>query len=86
MEIETALANRDDARRLYEVAQLRDAIVVAIAGVMRMDADRGIDVGIAFGDGDGFAIAFDRTDRANGNHVAQTRFTSAREDRVEIAA
>ena len=86
VEIETALANRDDSRRCGEVAQLRDAIVVAILGVMRMDADRGIDVGVAFGDRDGLAIAFDRADRADRDHRAQAGVARAFEDRVGIAA
>ncbi len=86
MEIETALADRDDSRRLREIAQLCDTIGVAVLGVMRMHADGGIDVGIALGDRDGFAIAFDRANRANGNHCAQSRFTGAPEDGVQITA
>ena len=50
---------------------MRDAIGVAILGVMRMDADRGIDIGVAFGDGDGLAVAFDRADRADRDYRAQ---------------
>src|SRR5260221_9151708 len=86
MEIETALTNRDDARRLREIAHLRDASVVAVFRVMRMYADRGIDVRIALGDGDGLAIAFDRAEGTNRDHQAQSGFTGACEDGVKIAA
>ena len=69
-----------------EVAQLRDAIVVAILGVVRMDADRRIDIGVAFRDGDGLAVAFDRADRADRDYRAQAGGARAFQDRFGIAA
>src|SRR3984957_5769182 len=77
VEVEAALANRDDSRRLREFAELRDPIVVAVLRVMGMDADRGKDIRIALGDSDGFAIAFDGADRANRDYQAEASLPGA---------
>src|SRR5260370_30476500 len=77
MEIEAALANRDDLRRARQLPELRDTFRVAVPGVMRMHSDGRPHVGITFRDFDRHAIGFDRADRAT-DTIVRTPTSRAR--------
>ncbi len=65
VEIEAALAYRDDFFRRGELAQLCDSFRRAILRIVGMYADGGEDIFVALGDFDSQAIVFDVADRAD---------------------
>jgi hypothetical protein len=50
---------------LRQLAQFSDARFGAFAGIMRMDADRGVNSGVTFRQFDGQAVVFDTADGAD---------------------
>src|SRR6266849_8268393 len=86
MEIEAALANRDDLRRARKFTQLRDTGRVAVLSVMRMHADGGPHSGITFGDFDRHAIGLDRADSTDRHDSPHARLARASEHVVDLAA
>src|SRR5713226_3465405 len=86
MEIEAALANRDDLRRARQLPELRDTFRVAVPGVMRMHSDGRPHVRITFRDFDRHAIGFDRADRADRHDSPHTRLARPSEHVVDLAA
>ncbi len=86
MEIESALAYRDDFLRCGEVAQLCDSIGRAVFGVVRMHADDGEDILMTLGDLDGQSIVLDRTDRADRDDLRDAGGGCARDHVFDVVA
>src|SRR5579864_4923069 len=86
MEIEAALANRDDLRRARKFTELRDTRGVAVLGVMWMHADGGPHVGMTLRHLHRHAIGFDRANRADRYDCSHTRLARTSEHVVDLAA
>ena len=86
MEIESALADRDNFFRRGEVAQLRDSFGRAIPGVVGMHADGGEHIWVTLGDCDGQSIVFDRSDRADRDDLRHAGAGRARDHGFDVAA
>src|SRR5260370_9304595 len=85
LEIEAALANRDDLRRARKFTQLCDTGRGAVLSVMRMHADGGPHAGITFRDFDRHAIGLDRADRTDRHDSPDTRLARPTEHVVHLA-
>ena len=80
--IQPRLAQRHDLRMLGQLDQFAGGNAVFLVGVMRMGADRAIDVGKPLGDGEQPAEPLDPG--RDGDDAADPRRLGARDDAVEI--